>query len=109
MAVTATVVGPTSPLNRNVERLLEEAQVSGELKISCRRLREFPKIAVKYNLNDTVYCGKCLRHCVIMTHLYMPTTCYHTLKLRTYVHIINVFYLTTFITYWCCCHHIWQT
>ncbi|XP_059352731.1 leucine-rich repeat and calponin homology domain-containing protein 1-like isoform X2 [Daphnia carinata] len=48
-------VGPQSPLNRNLERLLEEAQISGELRVSSRRLREFPKVASKYNLNDTVY------------------------------------------------------
>ena len=51
-------VGPASPLNRNLERLFEEAQISGELKISSRRLREYPKLAAKYNLNDTVYGGK---------------------------------------------------
>lgn len=51
-------VGPQSPLNRNLERLLEEAQISGELRVSSRRLREFPKVASKYNLNDTVYSGK---------------------------------------------------
>lgn len=51
-------MGPQSPLNRNLERLLEEAQVSGELRIASRRLREFPKVANKYNLNDTVYGGK---------------------------------------------------
>jgi hypothetical protein len=57
MAVVGSV-GPQSPLNRNLERLFEDAQISGELKISCRRLREFPKIASKYNLNDTVYGGE---------------------------------------------------
>ena len=57
MAVSGNV-GPQSPLNRNLERLFEEAQISGELKISSRRLREFPKIAAKYNLSDTVFGGK---------------------------------------------------
>ena len=51
-------VGPQSPLNRNLERLLEEAQISCELRVSSHRLREFPKVACKYNLNDTVYSGK---------------------------------------------------
>lgn len=49
--------GPQSPLNRNLERSFDEAQVSGELKIGSRRLREFPKIAAKYQLDDTVYAG----------------------------------------------------
>ena len=56
--VMAAAVGPQSPLNRNLERLLDEAQVSGELRITSRRLREFPKIACKYNLNDTVVAGE---------------------------------------------------
>lgn len=59
--VGTPTVGPQSPLNRNLERLLEEAQISGELRIGSRRLREFPKVASKYNLNDTVYSGKCYR------------------------------------------------
>lgn len=53
--------GPQSPLNRNLERLFEDAHFTGELRISSRRLREFPKVASKYNLNDTVFCGKTLR------------------------------------------------
>ena len=57
MAVSGSA-GPQSPLNRNLERLFEEAQISGELKISSRRLREFPKVAAKYNLSDTVFGGK---------------------------------------------------
>lgn len=57
MATVVMNVGPQSPLNRNLERLLDEAQSSGELRISSRRLREFPKVASKYNLNDTVYGG----------------------------------------------------
>ena len=57
--MTATIaVGPQSPLNRNVERLLEEAQISGELRIANRRLREWPKVALKYSLDDTVYGGE---------------------------------------------------
>lgn len=58
--VSASVGGPQSPLNRNLERLFEDAHFSGELRISSRRLREFPKLASKYNLNDTVFCGESL-------------------------------------------------
>ena len=60
-ATAATVVvgsGPQSPLNRNLERLFEDAHFTGELRVSSRRLREFPKLASKYNLNDTVFCGE---------------------------------------------------
>lgn len=63
MAVSGSA-GPQSPLNRNLERLFEEAQISGELRISSRRLREFPKVAAKYNLSDTVFGGKGLSHSI---------------------------------------------
>ncbi|XP_015190854.1 PREDICTED: leucine-rich repeat and calponin homology domain-containing protein 1 isoform X1 [Polistes dominula] len=45
-------------LTRSLERILEEAHLSGELKLSGRKLKDFPKVgkpgAVKYNLQDTV-------------------------------------------------------
>lgn len=36
---------------------LEEASLSGELKLSGRKLRDFPKAAGKFNLSDTVIAG----------------------------------------------------
>lgn len=45
-------------LTRSLERILEEAHVSGELKLSGRKLKDFPKAAGKYNLNDTVIAGE---------------------------------------------------
>ncbi|XP_011068121.1 PREDICTED: leucine-rich repeat and calponin homology domain-containing protein 1 isoform X3 [Acromyrmex echinatior] len=45
-------------LTRSLERILEEAHLSGELKLSGRKLKDFPKVGkagvVKYNLQDTV-------------------------------------------------------
>ncbi|XP_043481549.1 leucine-rich repeat and calponin homology domain-containing protein isoform X1 [Leptopilina heterotoma] len=45
-------------LTRSLERILEEAHLSGELKLSGRKLKDFPKIgktgASKYDLQDTV-------------------------------------------------------
>ncbi|KAG4072416.1 hypothetical protein HA402_004348 [Bradysia odoriphaga] len=41
-------------LSRSLERILEDATLSGELKLSCRKLKDFPKIISKYNLSDTV-------------------------------------------------------
>ncbi|KAK0159236.1 hypothetical protein PV328_010142 [Microctonus aethiopoides] len=44
-------------LTRSLERILEEAHLSGELKLSGRKLKDFPKVAKtgsKYNLCDTV-------------------------------------------------------
>jgi len=49
-------------LTRSLERILEEAHLSGELKLSGRKLKDFPKVgktgAVKYNLQDTVIAGE---------------------------------------------------
>lgn len=45
-------------LGRSLERILEDAHLSGELKLSGRKLKDFPKAAGKYNLNDTVIAGK---------------------------------------------------
>ncbi|XP_041968911.1 leucine-rich repeat and calponin homology domain-containing protein isoform X2 [Aricia agestis] len=42
-----------SQLSKSLERVLEDAYLSGELKLSGRKLREFPK-PVKYDLSDTV-------------------------------------------------------
>ncbi|XP_045510796.1 leucine-rich repeat and calponin homology domain-containing protein isoform X2 [Colias croceus] len=42
-----------SQLTKSLERILEDACLSGELKLSGRKLREFPK-PVKFDLSDTV-------------------------------------------------------
>lgn len=52
-------------LTRSLERILEEAHLSGELKLSGRKLKDFPKVgktgaAAKYNLQDTVTAGEFL-------------------------------------------------
>lgn len=44
-------------LSRSLERILEDANLSGELKLSGRKLKDFPKAAGKYNLSDTVIAG----------------------------------------------------
>ena len=49
-------------LTRSLERILEEAHLSGELKLSGRKLKDFPKVgktgSSKYNLQDTVIAGE---------------------------------------------------
>lgn len=49
-------------LTRSLERILEEAQQSGELKLSGRKLKDFPKVGKtstsKYDLQDTVTAGE---------------------------------------------------
>ncbi|XP_049870809.1 leucine-rich repeat and calponin homology domain-containing protein isoform X2 [Pectinophora gossypiella] len=42
-----------SQLTKSLERILEDAYLSGELKLSGRKLKEFPK-PVKFDLSDTV-------------------------------------------------------
>lgn len=39
-------------------KVFEEASLSGELRLSGRKLKDFPKTASKYNLSDTVIAGK---------------------------------------------------
>lgn len=46
-----------SQLTKSLERILEDAYLSGELKLSGRKLKEFPK-PVKFDLCDTVVAGK---------------------------------------------------
>lgn len=41
----------------SLERILEDAHLSGELKLSGRKLKDIPKAAGKYNLSDTVFAG----------------------------------------------------
>lgn len=58
------VIGPSlsghlhTQLTRSLERILDEANQSGELKLSNRKLKEFPKAGAKYNLSDTVIAGR---------------------------------------------------
>ncbi|XP_064548543.1 leucine-rich repeat and calponin homology domain-containing protein isoform X2 [Drosophila montana] len=43
-----------SQLTRSLERILEEAHFSGELILTNRKLKDFPKTGTKYSLTDTV-------------------------------------------------------
>ncbi|XP_042884340.1 DISP complex protein LRCH3-like [Penaeus japonicus] len=44
-------------LSRSLDRILVDAQATCELKLSGRKLKEYPKGASKYNLSDTVLAG----------------------------------------------------
>lgn len=46
-----------SQLTRSLERILEEAHFSGELILTNRKLKDFPKTGTKYALSDTVIAG----------------------------------------------------
>lgn len=66
-------------LTRSLERILEDANLSGELKLSNRKLKDFPKASSKYNLSDTVIAGWFFfsHHTPLMCHvvqlyIYLP-------------------------------------
>ena len=48
---------PTS-LSRTLEKVFDEAQHTGELNLSGRKLKEYPKVASKYDLTDTSCAGE---------------------------------------------------
>ena len=52
--------GASSPscVSRSLDRTLSDAQDTCELKLSGRKLKDYPKAAAKYNLSDTVLAGK---------------------------------------------------
>ena len=47
-----------NPLTKSLEKLLEDAHLSGELVLSGRKLKDFPKLGSKYQLHDLVIAGK---------------------------------------------------
>ncbi|XP_065357119.1 leucine-rich repeat and calponin homology domain-containing protein isoform X2 [Calliphora vicina] len=47
-------LGHHHQLARSLERILEEAHLSGELILTNRKLKDFPKTGTKFNLHDTV-------------------------------------------------------
>lgn len=42
-------------ISKSLEKILEEAVVCGELRLTGRRLKDFPKMAFRFNLGDTVF------------------------------------------------------
>lgn len=64
-------------------KVFEEANLSGELRLSGRKLKDFPKTAAKYNLSDTVIAGKIFRfffllfkfHFIWKEHLFVYKFC----------------------------------
>lgn len=68
-----TVVVVNTPFRGEVNmavvllKIFEEANLSGELRLSGRKLRDFPKAAGKYNLSDTVIAGNLCAPSLIIT------------------------------------------
>lgn len=57
MALMNSILSSPGASVRNIDRVLEDAQLKGELKLNSRKLKEFPKIACKYDLSDVVRAG----------------------------------------------------
>lgn len=57
MALMSSILSSPGTSVRNIDRVLEDAQLKGELKLNSRKLKEFPKIASKYDLSDVVKAG----------------------------------------------------
>lgn len=55
-----SILSSPSTSVRNIDRVLEDAQLRGELKLNSRKLKELPKIANKYDLSDVVKAGMCV-------------------------------------------------
>ena len=53
----ATAGSQSNNNNFNLERVFEEAQHNGEIKLSNRKLKQYPKLSVKYDLIDTISTG----------------------------------------------------
>ena len=49
---------PTS-VSRTIEKVFDESQYTGEINLSGRKLKEYPKCACKYDLVDITSAGKC--------------------------------------------------
>ena len=46
---------------RSLEKVLDDAHMTGMLNLSGRSLRDYPKIAEKFDLDDTVDVGKSMK------------------------------------------------
>ena len=54
----ASYATETTHLTLSMEKLLENAEATGELRLCCRNLKTFPKNCCKFHLEDTVMTGK---------------------------------------------------
>lgn len=59
MAAARNSGGQQSPnANTRNEKIFEDAQYTGVINLSGKKLKEFPRCAKKYDLSDTVAVGK---------------------------------------------------
>ena len=50
-------LGQSAQLSRSLESELENAVKTGELKLSAKNLKDFPRHGERYNLQDTLLAG----------------------------------------------------
>ncbi|KAI5742515.1 hypothetical protein M8J77_008082 [Diaphorina citri] len=58
-------------LARSLERILEEAHLSGELNLSGRKLKDFPNSGGKYDLSDSVIVVNSRTHPLLYLSIYI--------------------------------------
>ena len=61
MVSASTGFQNSSCLTLSMEKLLQHAETTGELNLSARNLKEFPRHCCKFQLKDTVSAGKIIR------------------------------------------------
>lgn len=54
MALSNSILSSPGTSMRNIDRIFEDAQLKGILPLNSRKLKEFPKVACKYDLSDLI-------------------------------------------------------
>jgi len=88
---------PTS-LTRTIEKVFDESQYTGEINLSGRKLKEYPKCACKYDLVDTTSAGN-------TGHCFVDIRCILSLSIVTGppTHSVGCQYC---FACWVCCHRL---
>ena len=77
---------PTS-LSRTIEKVFDESQYTGEINLSGRKLKEYPKCACKYDLVDTTSAGN--RPPVIALFMFCVFYCHRLCRLYSQaIHVV---------------------
>jgi hypothetical protein len=70
MAASYGAGGQSPPvIGRPVDRVFEDAQFTGEVNLSGRKLKDYPKICTKYDLADTIHAGKFCKRLVFVVKM----------------------------------------
>ena len=71
----ANYAAETTHLTLSMEKLLENAEATGELRLCCRNLKMFPKNCCKFHLEDTVMTGKLQARSFHIPGVYIKGSC----------------------------------